>query len=77
MFDTDGCPLFPFYWTSKPCMIKGVDEDLLTPYESEVIAFLDSFSLFEIKELLDLETDYPSLVTYLRKPFFCFFVLFC
>jgi hypothetical protein len=77
MFDKDGCPLFPFYWTSKPCMIKGVDEDLLTPYESEVIAFLDSFSLFEIKELLGLETDYPSLVTYLRKPFFCLLVLFC
>jgi hypothetical protein len=57
-------------------MIKGVDEDLLTPYESEVVAFLDSFSLFEIKELLDLETDYPSLVTYLRKPFFLLFMLF-
>jgi hypothetical protein len=77
MFDKDGNPLFPFYWTSNPCVIKGVDEELLTPYESEVIAFLDSFSLFEINELLDLETDYPSLVTYLHKLFFCLFVLFC
>jgi hypothetical protein len=57
-------------------MVKGVDEDLLTPYELEVIAFLDSFLLFEIKELLDLETDYPSLVTYLRKLLFHLLVLF-
>jgi hypothetical protein len=57
-------------------MIKGVDEGLLTPYESEVVAFLDSFSLFEIKELLDLETDYPSLVSYLRKLFLLLFTLF-
>jgi hypothetical protein len=49
---------------------------LLTSYESEVVAFLDSFSLFEIKELLDLETDYPSLVAYLRKLFLRPFILF-
>jgi hypothetical protein len=67
MFDKDEVPLFPFYWTQNPCIIKGVDERLLTPYESEVVAFLNSFSLFEIKELLTLETDYPSLVAYLRK----------
>jgi hypothetical protein len=76
MFDKDGSPLFPLYWTSNPCVIKGIDERLLTPYESEVIAFLDSFSLFEIKELLDLETDYPSLVAYLRKLFLRPFILF-
>jgi hypothetical protein len=76
MFDKDGSPLFPFYWTSNPCEIKGVDERLLTPYESEAVAFLDSFSLFEIKELLDLETDYPSLVAYLRKLFLRPFILF-
>jgi hypothetical protein len=67
MFDKDEVSLFPFYWTQNPCIIKGVDERLLTPYESEVVAFLNSFSLFEIKELLTLETDYPSLVAYLRK----------
>jgi hypothetical protein len=76
MFDKDGSPLFPLYWTSNPCVIKGIYERLLTPYESEVIAFLDSFSLFEIKELLDLETDYPSLVAYLRKLFLRPFILF-
>jgi hypothetical protein len=68
--------LFPLYWTSNPCVIKGVDERLLTTYESEVVDFLDSFSLFEIKELLDLETDYPSLVAYLCKLFRCLFILF-
>jgi hypothetical protein len=40
---------------------------LLTSYESEVISFLDTFQLFEIKELLALESDHLSLVLYLRK----------
>jgi hypothetical protein len=61
--------LFPFYWTQDPRLIKGVDGELLTPYESEIISFLDTFQLFEIKELLALETDHPTLVLYLRKYF--------
>jgi hypothetical protein len=32
MFDTEGSPLFPFYWTQNPRVIKGVDDTLLTPY---------------------------------------------
>jgi hypothetical protein len=32
MFDTEGSPLFPFYWTQNPLVIKGVDDTLLTPY---------------------------------------------
>jgi hypothetical protein len=67
MYDAGGKPLFPFYWTPNPRLVKGVDEALLTPYESEVISFLDTFLLFEIKELLALETDHPSLVLYLRE----------
>jgi hypothetical protein len=67
MFDSGGNPLFPFYWTHNPRLIKGVDGNLLTPYETEIISFLNSFQLFEIKELLSLETDHPSLVLYLRK----------
>jgi hypothetical protein len=69
MFDSEGDRLFPFYWTQHPRLIKGVDATLLTPYESEVISFLDTFQLFEIKELLALESDHPSLVLYLRKYF--------
>jgi hypothetical protein len=69
MFDSEGNSLFPFYWTQDPRLIKGVDAALLTPYESEIISFLDTFQLFEIKELLALETDHPSLVLYLRKYF--------
>jgi hypothetical protein len=67
MFDYEGNGLFPFYWTQDPRLIKGVDATLLTPYESEVISFLDTFQLFEIKELLALESDHPSLVLYLRR----------
>jgi hypothetical protein len=67
MFDSEGGHLFPFYWTQDPRLIKGVDATLLTPYESEIISFIRTFQLFEIKELLSLESDYPSLVLYLRK----------
>jgi hypothetical protein len=76
MFDAGGNPIFPFYWTHNPRLVKGVDEDLLTPYELEVISFLDTFLLFEIKELLALETDHPSLVLYLRE-FFSFLFAYC
>jgi hypothetical protein len=69
MFDSEGERLFPFYLTQNPRLIKGVDETLLTPYESEIVSFLDTFNLFEIKELLALKTDHPSLVLYLRKCF--------
>jgi hypothetical protein len=69
MFNSEGHRLFPFYWTQDLRLIKEVDETLLTPYESEVISFLNTFQLFEIKELLALETDHPSLVLYLRKCF--------
>jgi hypothetical protein len=67
MFDSEGDHLFPLYWTQHPRLIKGVDAALLTPYESEIISFLDSFQLFEIKELLSFESDHPSLVLYLHK----------
>jgi hypothetical protein len=67
MFDAEGTPLFPFYWTENPRIVKGVDDVLLTHYESEIVSFLTGFSLFEIKELLYLETDHPSPVSYLRK----------
>jgi hypothetical protein len=69
MFNSEGHRLFPFYWTQDLRLIKELDETLLTPYESEVISFLNTFQLFEIKELLALETDHPSLVLYLRKCF--------
>jgi hypothetical protein len=69
MFDSEGGHLFPFYWTQNPRLIKGVDAALLTPYESEIISFITTIQLFEIKELLSLESDYPSLVLYLRKRF--------
>ncbi|MCI39922.1 hypothetical protein A2U01_0061154, partial [Trifolium medium] len=29
MFDSNGEPLFPFYWTSQPVALKGTDPDAL------------------------------------------------
>ncbi|MCI90496.1 hypothetical protein A2U01_0111788, partial [Trifolium medium] len=61
MYDGEGSPLFPFYWTTDPRTIKGVNDALLTPFERETVIFLDSFWRLEIKDLLQRETDLVAL----------------
>jgi hypothetical protein len=57
MFDDSGVGLFPFYWFDSPRLVKGVDEEPLTPFEFETIAFLSSFEMFETKDFLRLEPN--------------------
>ncbi|MCI51984.1 hypothetical protein A2U01_0073228, partial [Trifolium medium] len=63
MYDSTGEPLFPFYWTVKPRVIKGVHPHELTAFESETVRFLENFCLMDINGLLAKEADRPSLVT--------------
>ncbi|GAU48770.1 hypothetical protein TSUD_406130 [Trifolium subterraneum] len=67
MYDTDGDRLFPFYWTEDPRAIKGVYDDVLTSFEEETIAFLESFNLIDIKELLRRETNAKRLTNFIRR----------
>jgi ribosomal protein L16 Arg81 hydroxylase len=53
MFFEDGEPLFPFYWTSKPRLIRGAVYENLSEFERETVAYLESLSQMSIGELLD------------------------
>ncbi|MCH81932.1 hypothetical protein A2U01_0002726, partial [Trifolium medium] len=59
--------LFPFYWTSDPREIKGVNEAHLTTFERETVTFLDSICRLDTKDLLQRETNVDSIVEYLKR----------
>jgi hypothetical protein len=67
MYDSDGTPLFPFYWSPNPRLIKGSDADHLSFFEMETVAFLSSFDVLSTKELVRLETNPNGVVEYLSK----------
>ncbi|GAU51379.1 hypothetical protein TSUD_413120 [Trifolium subterraneum] len=67
IYDTDGDRLFPFYWTEDPRAIMGVYDDVLTSFEKETIAFLESFNLIDIKDLLRRETNAKRLTNFIRR----------
>jgi hypothetical protein len=69
MYDGDGTPLFPFYWSKTPRLIKGPDVAHLSPFEMKTVAFLSSFNTLSSKELVNLETKPRGVVDYLSK--FC------
>jgi hypothetical protein len=67
MFDSDGTPLFPFYWSQNPRLVKGPDAAHMSPFEMETVAFLNSFDILSTKELVKLETNPRGVVEYLSK----------
>jgi hypothetical protein len=69
MYDGDETPLFPFYWSKNPRLIKGPDVAHLSSFEMETVAFLSSFNTLSSKELVNLETKPRGVVDYLSK--FC------
>jgi hypothetical protein len=76
MYDSDGAPLFPFYWSAHPRLVKGADTTHLSSFEMETVAFLDSFGILNTKELVKLETKPQGVVDYLSKYHFNFFLYF-
>jgi hypothetical protein len=77
MYDGDGAPLFPFYWSPNPRLIKGPDVAHLSPFEMESVAFLNSFGVLSTKELVRLETNPKGVVEYLSKYFNISFLFVC
>jgi hypothetical protein len=67
MYDGDGTPLFPFYWSTSPRLIKGANTAHLSQFELETVAFLNSFGVLNTKELISLETRPQGVVDYLSK----------
>jgi len=60
---------FPLSWTSSPQSFCGYDCDKMTPYERDVVGFLDGMKLTDIRTLLNKETDSEDLELYLRECF--------
>jgi hypothetical protein len=55
MYFADGEPLFPFYWTSNPRVIKGSVYERLSDFERQTVAYLKTLNQMSIKDLLDAE----------------------
>ena len=58
---------FPLSWTSSPQPVCGYDYNKMTPYERDVVGFLDRMKLTDIRTLLNKETDSEDLELYLRE----------
>jgi hypothetical protein len=67
MYDDSGAPLFPFYWTDNPRLIKGAVYERLSEFERDTVAYLESMSQMHPRELLDAERAPAVLNKYLRK----------
>ena len=58
---------FPLSWTNSPQSVYGYDYQKMSPYERDVVGFLDRMSLTDICTLLNKETDSEDLELYLRE----------
>jgi hypothetical protein len=80
MYSSDDEPLYPFYWTSRPRLIKGAIYEQLSEFERDTVTYLESLSQMSPRDLLDAEGAPAVLERYLSKLFmefpFLFYVLF-
>ncbi|GAU50708.1 hypothetical protein TSUD_301130 [Trifolium subterraneum] len=67
MYDSERKPLFPFYWSDDPRVVRGVDDSLLTPFERETVDFLDTFCLLDIKDVILREKNPQGLISFLKN----------
>ncbi|RHN40827.1 hypothetical protein MtrunA17_Chr8g0359141 [Medicago truncatula] len=58
---------FPIGWTATPLAVSGYDYQKMTPYEQEVVGFLDRMLHTDIRKLLNKEGDSEDLELYLRE----------
>ncbi|MCI66059.1 hypothetical protein A2U01_0087317, partial [Trifolium medium] len=65
MFDNDGEPLFPFYWSSNPRLIRGAKFETLSEFEQLTVGVFATFPVMNTGELLARETKSESLLSYL------------
>jgi hypothetical protein len=67
MYSSDGEPLFPFYWTFNPRLIKGAIYESLSEFERGTVAYLESLNQMNPRDLLDAEGAPAVLDRYLSK----------
>jgi hypothetical protein len=69
MYSEDDEPLFPFYWTANPRLIKGAIYERLSEFERDTVVYLESLSQMSPRDLLDAEGAPAVLERYLSKLF--------
>jgi hypothetical protein len=69
MYSSEGEPLFPFYWTSNPRLVKGTVYESLREFERDTVAYLESLNHMSHRDLLDVEGAPTILERYLSKLF--------
>ncbi|PNX59991.1 hypothetical protein L195_g051700, partial [Trifolium pratense] len=67
MYDEVEDPLFPFYWTDNPRLIKGTIFETLSDFEQDTVNFLDSYALMDTAEILKYEGNSDALKEYLQR----------
>jgi hypothetical protein len=70
MYTADDTPLFPFYWTSNPRLIRGAIYERLSEFERDTMAYLESLNEMSPRDLLDAEGANAVLEKYLSKLFY-------
>ncbi|KAK2435431.1 hypothetical protein QL285_020489 [Trifolium repens] len=66
MYSSEGEPLFPFYWTSNPRLVKGTVYGSLSKFERDTVAYLQSCNQMSPRDLLDAEGAPAVLDKYLK-----------
>jgi hypothetical protein len=72
MYADDDTPFFPFHWTTNPKLIRGAICERLSEFESDTVAYLESFNQMSPRDLLDAESAPAVLEKYLSKLFYKF-----
>jgi hypothetical protein len=67
MYERNETPLFPFYWSSSPRIVKGANCSCLSSFEMETVAFLNSFNILSTKDVVKLENNISGVLGYLSK----------
>jgi hypothetical protein len=75
MFDSHQEPLFPFYWTSNPRVIKGTIYESLSEFEKATVAYVETLCIMSISDLLHAESSLALLEAYLSKFGCCHYCL--
>jgi hypothetical protein len=74
MFDENQEPLFPFYWTQNPRVIKGTRYESLDEFEKECVAYIETLCIMNVGDLLKAEGYIEQLVEYMGEFLYYFLV---
>jgi hypothetical protein len=71
-FDKDQEPLFPFYWTQNPRVIKGTRYESLTEFERDTVTYIERLCIMNVSDLLEADGNIKKLKDYMGEFLYCF-----